>query len=167
MSNREIDTISPYIVAPNIADAIEYYKTLFGARELYRLENDGIIYHSELLINQSLIMLSDALVSENDNHQSCSQLTLGIYVDDVDETVKKAIRLKSLVVTYPQNQFWGDRMATIVDPFGIKWGIATRVADISRDEIKRRFNKIIASTKKQNDEIKCSAYRIRKDALPL
>ena len=44
-----------------------------------------------------------------------------------------------------ENQFWGDRVGTVVDPFGHKWMLGTHVEDVSDEEMKRRGEEWVKS----------------------
>ena len=41
--------------------------------------------------------------------------------------------------------FWGDRYGVVQDPFGHRWSIATRIADLTPDEIAERARQAFAS----------------------
>jgi PhnB protein len=61
-----------------------------------------------------------------------------VYVPDVDATVAKATAAGAKIVRPVENQFYGDRMGTIADPFGHQWHVATHVEDVPPDEMARR-----------------------------
>ena len=72
-----------------------------------------------------------------------------IYVEDADAAVEGAVKAGAKVVQPVENQFWGDRMGTVVDPFGHKWMLGTRVEDVSEDEMKRRGEEWVKKQTKQ------------------
>jgi len=61
-----------------------------------------------------------------------------LYVPDVDATVATAIAGGAKVVRQVENQFYGDRMGTIEDPFGHRWYVATHVEDVPPEEMAKR-----------------------------
>jgi PhnB protein len=61
-----------------------------------------------------------------------------IYVEDVDDFVRKAEAAGAKVLSAPADQFYGDRSATLEDPCGHRWFFATHKEDLSPDEIDRR-----------------------------
>jgi PhnB protein len=63
---------------------------------------------------------------------------LVVYVPDVDAAIERAAQAGAKVVQPPENQFWGDRMGTVEDPFGHKWMFGTQVEDVATDEMERR-----------------------------
>jgi PhnB protein len=79
-------SVTPYLIIRGAAKAIDFYKTAFGAVELFRLDSpDGTIGHAEIRIDNSPVMLADGMDSYPD------PLTLGgsavsfmLYVPDVD-----------------------------------------------------------------------------------
>ena len=139
-------TVNCYLIIKNCVEAIEFYKKAFGAEEVLRLVMpDGSIAHAEITIEGSLIMLSE----ENLDWGTKSPLTLGgnpvtlsIYVEDVDASFKKAIEAGATEAMAPKDEFYGDRIGQVVDPYGYKWGIATHLEDVSQEEMQNRMNKL-------------------------
>jgi PhnB protein len=147
-------TLTPTITVHNAVEAIEFYKKAFDATEESRyLAPDGKIMHAKLNIGDSGLMISD----ENPNWQVKSPKTLGgtpsgiyMYVENVDEVFDRAVKAGAQVMMPLMNQFWGDRMAVVLDPYGHKWSLATHVEDLTHEEIKKRgeaFMKQMAGAK--------------------
>ena len=134
-------SVTPAIVVRDAAKAIEFYKKAFGAEEISRMKGpDGGVMHAEIKIGDSLIMLGD----ENPQWNVKSPLSTGgptgslhIYVDDADKAFDKAIRAGATVHAPMEDAFWGDRYGQVLDPFGHRWGIATRVRNLTPDEQQR------------------------------
>lgn len=132
-------TATPYLVITNAAKAIEFYKEAFGATELTRLATpDGKVMHAEIRIGDSPIMLCDECPDWN----ALSPLTIGgtsvsvvLYLEDVDTVVNRAVKAGAKLLMPVEDQFWGDRMGTVSDPFGHKWSIATHTENLSPEEI--------------------------------
>lgn len=133
---------TPYLIITNAAQAIEFYKKAFGATELTRLTTpDGKLMHAEIKIGDSPIMICDECPDWNAlSPQTIGGTTVSIvlYVADVDSVVNQAVAAGATVLMPVDNQFWGDRMGTIVDPFGHKWSIATHTEDVSAEELDKR-----------------------------
>jgi len=135
--------ITPYLVIQGAAAAIDFYKKVFGATELFRMaQPDGRVGHAELKIGDSVFMLAD----EFPEMQVVGPKTLGntpvglhVYVEDADATFNHALSLGAKVKKPMADQFYGDRSGTIEDPFGHKWTIATHKEDVSPEEMKRRM----------------------------
>jgi PhnB protein len=135
-------TVPPYLVTANADKAIEFYKEAFGAKELVRLPSpDGKVMHAEIKIGDSPVMLSD----ECPDWDALSPLARGgttvsivLYVEDVDAVVNRAVAAGAKAVMPVTDQFWGDRMGTVIDPFGHKWSVATHVEDVSPEEMSTR-----------------------------
>jgi PhnB protein len=136
--------LTPSLTLNDAAGAIEFYKQAFGAVEVNRAPApDGKkLWHAEVQIGDSRVMLSDEF-PEMGGWGSARTLggtpiTLWLYVKDVDAVFKAATDAGATSVMAVENQFWGDRMGTIEDPFGYRWSIATRVEDVSEEEQRRR-----------------------------
>jgi PhnB protein len=138
-------SITPYLFIRGAARAIDYYKNVFGAKEKLRMPNpDGKIGHAELEIGDSVVMLAD----ENPHIQAKSPETLGgttasllLYLENVDSVVDNAVKAGAKILRPVADQFYGDRMGTILDPFGQMWSVATHIEDVSPDEMKKRMAK--------------------------
>ena len=135
-------SVTPYLVIKGAADALEFYKTAFGATELFRMEHEGKIGHAEIKIGDSPIMLAD----EHPDQGHVSPTTLGgspvgimIYVDDVDKIFNQAIAAGGKQVKPLEDQFYGDRSGTLTDPFGHVWTVATHKEDVSPEEMDKRL----------------------------
>jgi len=139
-------TVTPYLIAKNAAQAIEFYQRAFGAQERDRLPMpDGRIGHAELLIGNSIVMLAD----EFPEHGSHSPQTLNgsavgfaLYVENVDQAFQRAVDAGAIVKEALADKFWGDRAGTVVDPFGYKWTLLTHIEDVSLEEMKARMAKM-------------------------
>ena len=144
-------SVAPYLIVPHAEEAIEFYIKAFGASENMRLKMpDGSIGHAEIRIGNSIIMLSSAnpeMGFRAPEHYGGSPVSIFLYVEDVDDFSSQAISAGVTEKQAPQDMFWGDRMAKLVDPFGYEWSIATHVEDISLEEAQKRlFDKYSTST---------------------
>jgi PhnB protein len=135
--------VTPYLVVRDAARVIEFYKEAFGAEERSRMTTpDGkTVAHAELKIGDSIFMLSDEMPG-----QLCeSPLALGgttfgfyLYVKDVDKAFDRAVAAGAESKRPVQDMFWGDRTGEVTDPSGHIWTLATRVEELSEEEIARR-----------------------------
>ncbi|HUM04169.1 MAG TPA: VOC family protein [Terriglobales bacterium] len=145
------NSVTPYLIISGAAKAIEYYKKVFGATEIMRMPGpDGKIGHAELRIGDSHIMLADENPSMGQGHASAttvggSPISLYLYIENVDDVVKRAVTEGATILKPVQDQFYGDRSGFIRDPFGHLWGVATHVEDVSADEMERRMKKLMSA----------------------
>ena len=134
-------SITPYLVLDGAASAIEFYKKTFGAIELMRVPGpDGRIGHAELKFGDSPVMLADEFPEmgfRGPKSLGGSAVGILLYVQDVDAVFKTAVAAGAKVFKPLQDQFYGDRSATLEDPFGHFWTIATHKKDISPEEIQK------------------------------
>jgi PhnB protein len=141
-------TITPYLAVDDASEAIEYYKRAFGAKERVRMDAPGgKIGHAELEIGDSLIMLSDPFPQSSTRTPSelgGSSVSIFMYVEDVDATVKRAVDAGATITMEIADQFWGDRFGSVKDPFGHQWSIATHVEDVPPDEMAERAKAAMA-----------------------
>jgi PhnB protein len=132
---------TPYLCVKGGVSAIDFYKKAFGAREMMRIPMDDKIGHAELRIGEALFMLADEFPEMNfRSPQSLggTPVNIVIYVEDVDSLVRQAESAGAKVLRPPADQFYGDRMARLEDPFGHSWSFATHVEDVSPEELEER-----------------------------
>ena len=134
--------VSAYITVDGAAAAIEFYKSGLGATERGRMPGpDGRIGHAELTMGDSLIMLSDAFPDmgiRDPKDIGGTPVTLSVYVEDVDDVFARALAAGATETRPVQNQFYGDRSGQFVDPWGHRWNVASRVENVSPEEMERR-----------------------------
>jgi PhnB protein len=142
-------SVTPYLAIEGAAKAIEYYKNAFGAKERTRMDTpDGKVGHAELEIGDSLVMLSDALpqfTTKSPTELGGTTASVFLYVEDVDAVVKQAVDAGGTVAMEVADQFWGDRLGSVTDPFGHSWLIATHVENVTPEEIAERTKAAMAA----------------------
>jgi PhnB protein len=143
-------TVTPYLSVKNAGQALDWYKRALGATEIMRFEHGGKVGHAEIKLGDSVVMLSDEW--PEGGHLSPQSLggtgvSLHIYVDDADSSFKQAIDAGAKEERAVQDQFYGDRSGTFLDPFGHRWNIATHVEDVPEDELQRRMDQFMKSEK--------------------
>ncbi len=142
-------TVTPYLAVDDAAEAIDYYKKVIGAKELVRMDAPGgKIGHAELEVGDSLVMLSDPFPQASTKppqELGGTSVSVFLYVEDVDATVKQAVDAGATITMEVADQFWGDRMGSFTDPFGHSWSIATHVEDVPPEEMAERAKTAMAS----------------------
>lgn len=133
------NTLVPYISVIGAADAIAWYVDVLGAREVLRYDgDDGRIGHAELDFDGAILHLAD----EYPELGFVSPKTIGgtggglaLKVADVDAVYAKALASGAESLRPPEDQPYGDRSASILDPFGHRWMIQTPIATPTTDDI--------------------------------
>lgn len=134
-------SITPYLIIEGAAQAIAFYKKVFGAKEMLRLESpDKKIMHAELKIGDARIMLSDGCSENTKDPKQLGGSPVGIhlYIKQVDNIVKRAVDAGAQLIKPLENMFWGDRMASIEDPFGHRWSISMCVEKVTPAKVRKR-----------------------------
>jgi PhnB protein len=136
-----------YLSVRDAANAIDFYKRAFGATEVMRLqEPGGKIGHAEISIDGVVVMLSDeypdydAVGPQTVGHTTVSIL---IYVEDVDAIAERAVKAGATLLRPIKTEFYGERVATLKDPFGHKWSFQARVEDLTPEEMQRRYTELV------------------------
>jgi PhnB protein len=140
--------VTPCLVVSGAAKAIDFYAQVFGATERMRFPGPGgTVAHAEIEIGDSVLIVEDA-----SPHLGTAAPPAGglpgtpvfqfVYVEDVDATVARAVELGATLKREPVDQFYGDRDAFVVDPFGHGWTIASHVEDVSMEELGRRMSEM-------------------------
>lgn len=135
-------SITPYLIVRGGVKALEFYAKAFGAEEVLRIDmGAGTLGHAEMKIGDSMLMLADEhpdMGYKAPQSYGGTPVSICLYVEDV---VKQAEEAGAKVVRPVQDQFYGDRSGTVVDPFGHVWTISTHVEDLTPEEISKRAAK--------------------------
>lgn len=135
--------IIPRLVCRDGAAEIDFCVATFGAIELNRrMGPDNMMAHALLTIGNEMIMIEGewpSLPSRAPKPDGSSPVVISVYVEDVDKTIERALENGGKVIVQPQNQFWGDRIAWIMDPAGHVWTIATRIEETTAEERSDRW----------------------------
>ncbi len=142
-------SVTTYLTHKSADAAIKFYEKAFGAKEIMRLSMpDGGVGHAEIRIGDTRLMMAD----ENPAYGNKSPETLGgspaalaIYVEDVDSAFDKAIKAGATVKRPVEDQFYGDRVGTVIDPFGFQWSLMTHKEDVDPAEMQKRMEKMYAN----------------------
>ncbi|MDV7357246.1 VOC family protein [Rhodococcus oxybenzonivorans] len=142
-------TITPYLVVAGGAAAIDYYTEVFGATVVQRMDGpDGSVMHAELDFGNGRLQLSDPMPTmglhapDGTNTVNHSYV---LYCEDVDATFRRAVERGATVFEEPSTFVTGDRFGSILDPFGHRWAIMTRVENVSDEEAQRRVEEWAAA----------------------
>ena len=136
-------TLTPFLVVEGARAAIDFYTAVFGATVVDVMDGpDGTVAHAELDFGNGRLQLSDpnptfdlvaAPTGTSVSHSTC------LYCPDVDAVVARAVE-NGATLREPVSTFvTGDRFGSIVDPFGQRWAVMTRVEDVSKEEADRRL----------------------------
>ncbi|WP_454049630.1 VOC family protein [Cellulomonas sp. Marseille-Q8402] len=136
-------SLTPHLVVHPAERAIAFYEEVFGARvlDVTRMGGDeGPVGEAALDLGNGCLTLGDPLEAYGvvAPDPARSTYSLALHVPDVDAVVERAVRagatLREPVTTFVS----GDRYGSLVDPFGVRWTVLTRVVDLSREESTRR-----------------------------
>jgi len=135
--------VTPYLIVKDAAGAIAFYAKAFGAEERMRCPMpDGRMGHAEIQIGDSVVMLADEfpeMDAKGPDALGGTPVGICLYVNDSDAVFARAVAAGAKVLRPLQDQFYGDRSGTVIDPYGHKWTISTHREDVSAEEIERRM----------------------------
>jgi PhnB protein len=142
------NSVSPYLIVDGAARALAFYAKAFGAVELFRhTAPSGKIGHAEIRIGDTVVMLADVheeVDARAPAHYGGSPISLHLYVEDVDAVARQATAAGATVKRPVADQFYGDRLGTLEDPFGHTWHVSTHIEDVSAEELDRRAKAAMA-----------------------
>lgn len=140
--------IIPRLVCRDPAAEVDFCVRAFEAVELNKRPGpDGTLAHALLKIGPEMIMIeaeSPSLPSRAPAMDATSPVIIFVYVADIDRVVERATGGGARVVVPTANQFWGDRIAWLMDPAGHVWTVATRIEQTTAEERTQRWNEILA-----------------------
>jgi PhnB protein len=136
-------SLTPFLVIDGAAEAIEFYISVFGATLIEKMDGpNGSIAHAELDFGSGRLQLSDPNpefeLEAPARKDSVTHSTV-LYCADVDDVVARAKTAGATIREETQTFVTGDRFASILDPFGQRWAVMTRVEDVDADERDRRL----------------------------
>ena len=140
---RGYSSITPFLAVPGAARALDFYSDVFGATirgvtEMPGPDGLSVVVHAEVVFADGRLQLGEpsaeyGLVPPAGDGQEASY-SIGLYVPDADRVVDAAVAAGAVVREPLATFVSGDRYASIVDPFGVRWTIMCRVEDLSEDE---------------------------------
>ncbi len=140
-------TLTPQLTIDGCDKAIEWYGKAFGAELTTRAPDPSgkKVWHAAMRIGDSIFFLNDAFP---DMGGGAHMSSIWIYTENVDQKWKRAVDAGGKVVMPLADMFWGDRMGTLVDPFGNRWSLAQHMKDMTPEEMKKAQDAFVAQMKK-------------------
>jgi PhnB protein len=141
-------TATPYLFVQGAANAIDFYKSAFKAKEVMRMPAPGgRVRHAQIKIGDSNIMISDEspdMGAVGPKSLGGSPVMLYLYVKDVDAVMAQAVAAGAKIVHPVKDQYYGDRSGGLEDPFGHLWHVATHKEDVPLKELRKRAETAMA-----------------------
>lgn len=141
-------SLTPYLAVADGPAAIDFYQRVFGAEVISRQDlPDGKVAHAELRFGDSMVQLSDQMpeIGLRAPTGDWVHSSLVHYVPDVDSTFARAVEAGARQVEPVSTFVTGDRYGTVIDPFGHRWAIMTKVENVSKEEAERRVMEWMAA----------------------
>ncbi|MGZ3788562.1 MAG: VOC family protein [Bacteriovorax sp.] len=138
---------TPHLYLNMASAALDFYQKAFDAKTIFVLKNEkNRILHAEMEIGKARVMLSDEFPEMDcysPRHLGGTTFCTSLYFEDADKVFSRALAAGAQELEKVDDQFWGDRGGKIVDPFGHQWYILTHKEDLSFEEMKNRYEKLI------------------------
>jgi len=125
---RGFHTVTPYLVAADGSALLDFAKAAFGAEETERVIGPVGGVHGETRIGDTMLMMGGGVPGREFTGKLMTA-ALHVYVEDVDATYKKALQAGAASIGEPKDMEYGERGASVKDPFGNFWYIATAFGD--------------------------------------
>ena len=136
-------SLTPFLGIDGASAAINFYVSVFGAKLVDRMDGPGdTVAHAELDFGNGRLQLSDpneAYQIAAPDPRALATHSVALYCEDVDEVAARAEKAGATIREPAQTFVTGDRFASILDPFGQRWTVMTRVEDVSPEERDRRM----------------------------
>lgn len=136
-------SLTPFLCVDGAAAAIDFYVSVFDAKLVDRMDGaDGTVAHAELDFGSGRLQLGDpaeAYQIAAPDRAAAATHSIGFYCADVDAVVARAEQAGATIREPAQTFVTGDRFASILDPFGTRWTVMTRVEELTGEERDRRL----------------------------
>lgn len=143
--------VIPRLVCRDPAAELDFCVRTFGAEDLGgRPGPDGKLAHALLKIGPAMVMIESewpTLPGRAPAREGTSPVVIFVYVEDVDQTVERAVANGAQILVPLQDQFWGDRIAWMMDPAGHVWTVASRIEETTEEQRTERWSSILAGDK--------------------
>lgn len=125
-TDEGLRNVNVYLHPIGAAQMIDFLKRSFGAEDIisHRETPDGPVLHAKVKIGDSVLEMGEA----HGPYQPLRSMMF-LYVDDVDSWHRRALAGGATELEPPKDQFYGDRVSAVTDPFGNTWYLATHIAD--------------------------------------
>lgn len=139
--------LTAYLMCKDTGKAINWYRGVFGAEETRSrlIAPDGTCMNAEIRIGESRIMLADeapSIGSVSPENLNVTSVVLNLQVPDVDKVFSRAVSEGATEIFPVADQFYGDRAGRFRDPFGHSWILATKIEEVSDEEMLKRFGEL-------------------------
>jgi len=138
----ERQLVTPYLCCRDATRALDFYERAFGARVSNRyLTPEGVVGHADLEVFGARFMLSDEWPDESvfsPAKYGGTPVAIHLVVPDVDALAERAVAAGARLERPIADQPHGERMGVLRDPFGHRWFVATRVEEVTPEELRRR-----------------------------
>lgn len=142
-------SITPHLVVADADAALSFYQRALGATQTERFAApNGTVVHAEMRIGDSIVMLGPEEAERGQRAPGSAGGTSGaiwVYVEDVDAAAARAIAAGATQLVPPTDMFWGDRFASLRDPMGHRWQLATHRVELTMEQIGERAQAFFAA----------------------
>jgi len=143
LNKKQYGAVSAMLIVSDVKAAVAFYQKAFGfAKRGVMNGPDGKPIHAELTLRGTTLMLgpeNPARGMRSAKTVGASPASLYLYVENVDKTVAKAVRLGATTQGQVMDMFWGDRCGMVVDPDGYGWMVGTHKAEPTTQEMKKKM----------------------------
>jgi len=144
-----IHELFSYLHVQDAAAAIDFYVSVFGAREKSRLtEPSGRIGHAELTFGDVDLLICDEFPKFDIKGPAPGlsvPVTIHLHIDDVDALIDRAVKAGARLEREATDAFYGERSGVVCDPFGHRWNIGHSIEVVTPEEMQRRCTKMLSS----------------------
>jgi len=136
-----------YLTVKNPREVMAFYeKSLPKAETVMIMDGpDGSVMHAEMSINGHTMMIAGEWPGMAQAHDGISPVNFMLYVDDADAAYQHALQNGMTSAFEPADQFWGDRNASVHDPYGFRWTFGHQIEDVAPEELEKRASEFAKS----------------------
>ncbi|HKN01856.1 MAG TPA: VOC family protein [Candidatus Binataceae bacterium] len=150
----ELHNVTPYLHPKGTDKLIDFLKQAFGADEVFRAQEGGVVHHAKIKIGDSILEMGEA----HGMYQPMPS-ALHLYVNDADATYRRALKAGAVSTSEPTDTDYGDRYAAVKDRFGNDWYLSThKDPDKLREALSKGQSAAAEQTQSDTSSFKAVAH---------
>ncbi|WP_120634160.1 VOC family protein [Ruegeria sp. EL01] len=149
---RGYRTCTASLAVTDVPAALKFYENAFGA-QVQTYDMDEVPGFAAIKIGNSMLFVTTGWGAHGPTVSGAiTPVGQYMYVEDVDAVLSTALKNGANLIAEANDTYWGERCATVADPFGHIWTLATRIENLKSEDINQRRKAMFRAIQDQDSE---------------